>query len=213
MKKFFATILGLVFIAQSAFAFSADTEGWVDNEKVMSVSAVEIDLKSDLKSDFRIFQVVAKNKTNSTLDVLIPSNVTAQNDVEKVISSGLTFKELMALPTQIATESYKEDVGDGAIAKAHKGLIYVVSTAGAVCAGAGFLGFYPQQKTEEYFSHKKIRKEFKPLSSKIVGEFTMAANEEKDFVLFMPIDSDGPYIKTHSRNDEDENIHSDYHQL
>ena len=71
MKKFFATILGLVFIAQSAFAFSADTEGWVDNEKVMSVSAVEIDLKSDLKSDFRIFQVVAKNKTNSWLSELL----------------------------------------------------------------------------------------------------------------------------------------------
>ena len=41
----------------------------------------------------------------------------------------------------------------------------------------------------------------------------MAANEEKDFVLFVPINSDYPYIKINSRNDEDENIYSDYHQL
>ena len=65
MKKFFATIFGLVFLTQSVFAFSEDTEGWVDNTSAVSVNAVEIDLKSDLKSDFRIYQVTAKNKTNS----------------------------------------------------------------------------------------------------------------------------------------------------
>ena len=58
-----------------------------------------------------------------------------------------------------------------------------------------------------------MRKEFKKISSKIYGEFTMAANEEKDFILFVPIENKTPYIKTNSRNDGDENVYSDYHQL
>ena len=213
MKKFFATVLAILFFAQGAWAFVVDTDRWVDNYKLVDVEAVEIDLKSDLKNDFRVFQVIATNKASSTVDLVIPSNLSAAKDVETVIKSGLTFKQLMELPTQIATESYKEDVGTGVIAGAHKGLIYAVSTAGAICAGAGFLGFYPQQKTEEYFAHKKIRNEFKRLSPKIVGEFTLTANEKKDFLLFVPIVGKTPFIKVLSRNDQDENIYSDYHQL
>lgn len=213
MKKILSTILFFSFIAQITLAFSVDTSNWVDEPNSLNVNAVEIMLDSDLKNDFRVYQVTVKNKNGNTVDAMIPTNATAAGDVESLIKNGVTLKKLMQLPAHIAVESYKEDVGSGAVAKAHKGLIYVVSTAGAACAGAGFLGFYPQQKIEEYFSHKKMKKEFEKYSSKLIDKHSFTANEEKDFVLFVPMDTKGPYIITKSRNDADETIYSEYHQL
>ena len=152
-------MLVLLSATQAVSALPADTNGWVCNPNHVSVSAGEIDLKSDLKNDFRIYQTTLTNLTNQSVDVSIPTNASADETVNKILNSGITIKELMVLPKQIATESYKEDVGTGNIAKAHKGLIYITASAGAIAAGAGMLGIYPQQKVEEYFSHKKIRKE------------------------------------------------------
>lgn len=212
MKKILSFLLICLSISNTVFAFSVDTKGWVDNPELADVVASEIDLKSDLKNDFRVFQTTITNLTNDTIDIFVPTNKTANDEVNKILNSGISFKELMQIPKQIAVDSYKEDVGTGKIAKAHKGLIYIVATGGAIVAGAGLLGVYPQQKTEEYFSHKKIRKEYKKINPNLVDEFTLAPLEQKDFVLFVPIDCKTPLINTNSRSDEND-VYSDYHQL
>lgn len=212
MKKFLSLMLVFLAMSNTAFAFPVDTTGWVDNPDNVSVSASEIDLKSDLKNDFRIFQTTITNVTNDTIDVSVPTNTKANTNVDELINSGLSFKELMTVPKQIAVDSYNEDVGTGKIAKAHKGLIYIVATAGAVAAGAGLMGIYPQQKTEEYFAHKKIKNEYKKITSQLIDEFTLAPLEQRDFLIFIPIENKNPVINTYSRSDEND-IYTDYHQL
>ena len=212
MKKFFALLLVLIFANNTVFAFTVDTQGWVDNPENASVIASELNLKSDLKNDYRIYQTTITNISNNTIDVFIPVNKSAPDYINKLLNTGISFKELMTVPKEIAVDSYKEDVGNGNIAKAHKGLICVVATAGAVAAGAGLLGVYPQQKVEEYFSHKKIRKEYSKFNNKLLSEFTLSPFEQKDFILFVPIDSKNPVINTNSREDEND-IFMDYHQL
>ncbi len=212
MKKFLSTLLLVLFLTNPVLALDADTSGWIDNPQNATVNATELEMKSDIKNDFRIYQTTITNITNDVLDVYIPSNETAQVEINKILNSGLSFKDLMVVPKQIAVDSYKEDVGTGNIAKAQKGLIYVVATAGAVIAGAGMLGVYPQQKVEEYFSHKRIRKEYKKISPDLVGNFTLSPLEQKDFLMFVPIENKLPLIKTNSRKDEN-NIYNEYHQL
>lgn len=212
MKKFFALLLVLIFANNTVLAFTVDTQGWVDNPENASVIASELNLKSDLKNDYRIYQTTITNISNNTIDVFIPVNKSAPDYINKLLNTGISFKELMTVPKEIAVDSYKEDVGNGNIAKAHKGLICVVATAGAVAAGAGLLGVYPQQKVEEYFSHKKIRKEYSKFNNKLLSEFTLSPLEQKDFILFVPIDSKNPVINTNSREDEND-IFMDYHQL
>ncbi len=212
MKKFFALLLVLIFANNTVFAFTVDTQGWVDNPENASVIASELNLKSDLKNDYRIYQTTITNISNNTIDVFIPVNKSAHDYINKLLNTGISFKELMTVPKEIAVDSYKEDVGNGNIAKAHKGLICVVATTGAVAAGAGLLGVYPQQKVEEYFSHKKIRKEYSKFNNKLLSEFTLSPLEQKDFILFVPIDSKNPVINTNSREDEND-IFMDYHQL
>ena len=212
MKKFFALLLVLIFANNTVFAFTVDTQGWVDNPENASVIASELNLKSDLKNDYRIYQTTVTNISNNTIDVFIPVNKSAPDYINKLLNTGISFKELMTVPKEIAVDSYKEDVGNGNIAKAHKGLICVVATTGAVAAGAGLLGVYPQQKVEEYFSHKKIRKEYSKFNNKLLSEFTLSPLEQKDFILFVPIDSKNPVINTNSREDEND-IFMDYHQL
>lgn len=213
MKKFLALVLVMLSIAQGVYAFGVDTSQWVCAEPgQISVVAAELDLKSDLKNDYHVYQASLKNKTNSTLDISIPSNNNIEETVKKILNSGLTIKDLMELPKQIAVESYKEDVGDGTIAKAHKGLIYVTASAGAAVAGAGLIGVYPQQKVEEYFSHKKIKKEFKKYQSAIISDFTMAPLSQKDLLIFVPVDNSACIINVKNR-DDDNDVYSDYHQL
>lgn len=212
MKKFLATVLVLLSATQAVSALPADTKDWVCNPNHVSVSAGEIDLKSDLKNDFRIYQTTLTNLTNQSVDVSIPTNASADETVNKILNSGITIKELMVLPKQIATESYKEDVGTGNIAKAHKGLIYITASAGAIAAGAGMLGIYPQQKMEEYFSHKKIRKEYKKFTNQLQEEFTLAPLEQKDLLIIVPVENAACIINTSTRDDESE-VYSDYHQL
>lgn len=212
MKKFLSTLLLVLFLSNPVLALDADTSGWVDNPQNATVNATELEMKSDIKNDFRIYQTTITNITNDVIDVYIPSNETAQGEINKILNSGLSFKDLMVVPKQIAVDSYKEDVGTGNIAKARKGLIYVAATAGAVIAGAGMLGVYPQQKVEEYFSHKKIRKEYKKISPDLIGNFTLSPLEQKDFLMFVPIENKLPLIKTNSRKDEN-NIYNEYHQL
>jgi hypothetical protein len=129
-----------------------------------------------------------------------------------LLKDGLTFKELMEVPTQLALESYKEDVGTGKIAKAHKGFINVASTAGAIAAGVGFLGMYPQQKAEEYFAHRRIKKEFKQISSSLTKEYSLAPLEQKDFLIITPIEMQKPFVDTLIKKEETE-ISSEFHQL
>ena len=74
------------------------------------------------------------------------------------------------------------------------------------------LGYYPQQKAEEYFSHKKIKNEFKKISEKLTYEHTLAPLDEIDVLLFVPIEFNSPIIKTNSRSDEND-VYSEYHQL
>lgn len=213
MKKFLSIVLATLAMSQSAQAFSVDTTEWVCAEPgQLSVVAAEIDLKSDLKNDYRVYQASLENKTNSTLDISIPSNSNVDENVQKILNGGLSFKELMQVPKQIAVESYKEDVGEGNIAKAHKGLIYVTASAGAVVAGAGLLGVYPQQKTEEYFSHKRIKKEYKRFQGNLISDFTMAPLSQKDLLIFVPIDNSACIINVKNR-DDDNDVYSDYHQL
>lgn len=213
MKKFLSTVLVLLAFAQNVLAFSVDTSEWVCAEPgQVAVVAAEIDLKSDLKNDYRVYQASIENKTNSTLDISIPSNSNIDENVKKILNGGLSFKELMQLPKQIAVESYKEDVGEGKIAAAHKGLIYLTASAGAVAAGAGLLGVYPQQKTEEYFAHKRIKKEYKRFQGNLISDFTMAPLSQKDLLIFVPVDNSACIINVKNR-DDDNDVYSDYHQL
>ena len=212
MRKILSLFLVFLFTVNSALAFSVDTTGWADKPELVSVSASEMDLKSDLKNDFRVFQTTITNNTDAAVDIIIPSNKIANDSVEKLIASGLSFKELMAVPAQLATDSYKEDVGQGTVAKAHKSLICVLATAGAVAAGAGFLGMYPQQKTEEFFAHKKMRKEYKKISKNVICDLTLPPLEQADVLLFVPIDYQNPLLIINSRNDASD-VYTDYHQL
>lgn len=214
MKKFLATVLVILSMSQGVLAFPVDTSDWVCSEepRQLSVEAAEIDLKSDLKNEYRVYQASLENKTNSTLDISIPSNAVVDSNVNKILNGGITLKELIQIPKQIAVDCYKEDVGDGTVAKAQKGLIYVSATAGAVVAGAGLLGVYPQQKTEEFFAHKKIKREYKKYYGSLISEFTMPPMSQKDLIIFVPIENTNCVINVNNRLDRDD-IYSDYHQL
>lgn len=212
MKKLFALILILSLQVNAVLAFPIDTTGWACNPEHVDVAASELDLKSDLKSDFRLFQVTVKNTTTSDVEVTVPSNKNFDLDVQKLLNSGLTVKDLVELPRQIAVDCYNEDVGEGKIANAHKGLINVLGTAGAVVAGAGMMGIYPSQKIEEYFSHKKIRKEYKKYFKEIVSDFVLAPNASQDLIIFVPINTTSCIIKTNLKETNNE-VYSDYHQL
>lgn len=212
MKKFLSLILVLLSMAQTTFAFSADTTGWAKTPEHIDINAAELDLKSDLKNDFKIYQTTITNLTKYTLDVNIPTNKSADGEIDKILNSGLSFKELMVVPKQIAIDSYNEDVGTGHVAKAHKGLIYILATAGTVVAGAGLLGVYPQQKTEEYFANRKIKKEYKKITGSLTDEFALGPLEQRDIMILVPIDNKDSLINTTSRNEEDD-VYSDYHQL
>lgn len=212
MRKFLGIIVTSILLAQNAYAAIVNTNDWVNQRDVATVDAVEMDFKSDLKNDFKIYQATLTNKTGKTIDIVIPSNKTAKEEVEAILKAGLTVGNLMTLPKQIAVECYKEDVGTGTIAAAHKGLIYALSTAGATVIGVSMLGIYPQQKTEEFFSHRKIKKEYKKIASNIIGEFSLAPNQQKDLILFVPIEKKAPYVYIQTRQ-EVEDTHVDYHQL
>lgn len=212
MKKFLSTILVLLSICETAWAFPTDTTGWVCTPEHLSAQASEIQLKSDLKNDYGVFQTTLTNLTGNTVDVSFPYNNDANSIVQKLLTSGITIKELMVMPKQIAVDSYNEDVGTGKIAVARKGLIYIVASAGAVVAGAGLLGIYPQQKTEEFISHKKIKKEYKKLNTYLINEVTLAPLEQKDIFMILPITNPTCVIKSTVRGDENE-LYSDYHQL
>lgn len=213
MKKVLGIIIAYLILSQNVFALSVNTEDWTNKKDILTVDAVEMDLRSDLKNDFKIYQTTLTNKTGNTVDIVIPSNKSAKKDVNLMLKDGLTLSDLMALPKEIAVESYKEDVGSGTVATAHKGLIYAFSTAGAIVTGVSLLGIYPQQKTEEFFSHKKIKKEYKKISTNIVGEFSLAPNQQKDLILFVPIEKETPFINIQTRPEEEEDTHSGYHQL
>jgi hypothetical protein len=199
-------------LALEVFAIPLDTTGWIDNSNIIQCEAVELDLKSDLKNDFRVFQLVLTNLTKDSVHLTFKTNQSIPNDISNLLKDGLTFKELMEVPTQLALESYKEDVGTGKIAKAHKGFINVASTAGAIAAGVGFLGMYPQQKAEEYFAHRRIKKEFKQISSSLTKEYSLAPLEQKDFLIITPIEMQKPFVDTLIKKEETE-ISSEFHQL
>ena len=212
MKEFMNILLISLLMSNMVWAFTVETQGWVDNPEVLNVSATEIELKSDLKNDYRVYQATLSNITNDSVDVFIPNNKVAHENVDKILASGMKFSELMQFPKDVAVNSYKEDVGKGTVAVAHKGLIFATATAGATAVGAGLLGFYPQQKAEEYFSHKKIKNEFKKISDKLTSEFTLAPLDEVDVLLFVPLEINSPIINTTSRNNEND-VYSEYHQL
>ena len=212
MKKFFATSLIFLSLSQTCFALTADTTGWACSPEHISVSAAEIELKSDLKNDFKVYQSTITNLTQQTADVTIPVNAVFSKSVANILNSGISFKELMEVPKQIAVDSFNEDVGDGNIAKAHKGLIYVLGSAGAVIAAAGLIGVYPQQKTEEFFSKKKLKKEYAQINKNIIDSLTLSPLEERDVYLFVPIDNKACIINTKLR-EENLDDGKDYHQL
>ncbi len=212
MKKVFSLVLIFLSLSQAVFAIPVDTTGWACNPEHVSASAAEVVLKSDLKNDYKLFQTTITNITSNTLDITIPVNSSFRDNVNGVLKSGLSFKELMTVPKQIAVDSYNEDVGEGKIAKAHKSLIYILASAGAVIAGAGLIGVYPQQKTEEYFSKRLLKKEFSKISKNIVDTATLAPFETKDVYLFLPIENYSCIIDSKMREPESE-INSDYHQL
>ena len=81
-----------------------------------------------------------------------------------------------------------------------------------VAAGAGLIGVYPQQKIEEYFSHKKIKKEYKKYYGSLISDFTMPPMSQKDLIIFVPIENTNCVINVNNRIDRDD-IYSDYHQL
>jgi hypothetical protein len=199
-------------LALEVFAIPLDTIGWIDNSNIIQCEAVELDLKSDLKNDFRVFQLVLTNLTKDSVHLTFKTNQSIPNDISNLLKDGLSFKELMEVATQLALESYKEDVGTGKIAKAHKGFINVASTAGAIAAGVGFLGMYPQQKAEEYFAHRRIKKEFKQISSSLTKEYSLAPLEQKDFLIITPIEMQKPFVDTLIKKEETE-ISSEFHQL
>lgn len=212
MKKVLSLVLVILSMCETAFAFPVDTSEWVCTPDQLEVSATEIDLKSDLKNSFRVFQATIKNITNNTLDISLNTNKTADEKVTKILNSGVTLKELMAIPKDIAVTSYNEDVGTGKVASAHKGLICILASAGAIVTGAGLIGVYPQQKAGEYFSHKKIRKEYKKITGSLISEMTLPPSAEKDVVLFVPIENSSCIINT-TIKDQETDIYSDYHQL
>ena len=74
MKKILSTVLVLLTLCEAAFAFPADTSGWVCTPGHVDVTASEIDLNSDIKNDFRVYQTTVTNLTSSPVDVFIPSN-------------------------------------------------------------------------------------------------------------------------------------------
>ncbi len=212
MKKFISTLLVLISLSNYAFAIPVDTTGWACSPEHLTVEASEINLKSDLKNDFKVYQTTVINNTQKVVDVSIPMNKSFKENVDKLLKSGLSFKELMTVPKQIAVDSYNEDVGTGNIAKAHKGLIYILASAGAVIAGASLLGVYPQQKTEEYFSKRKLKKEYSKMNKSIIDSLTLSPLEERSVYIFMPIENESCVINSSIREDEQE-LHTDYHQL
>ena len=214
MKKVLSLVLVMLSLCETAFTFPVDTAEWSCTPDQLEVSATEIDLKSDLKNSFRVFQTTIKNITNSTLDISLNTNKSADDQITNILNSGVTIKELMSFPKEIAVNSYNEDVGEGKVATAHKGLICILASAGAVATGAGLIGVYPQQKASEYFSHKKIRKEYKKItdSEVLTSEFTLPPSAEKDVILFVPINNSSCIINTSVKNEETD-VYSDYHQL
>lgn len=214
MKKILSTVLVLLTLCEAALALPADTSGWVCTPGHVDVTASEIDLHSDIKNDFRVYQTTLTNLTSSPVDVFIPSNQNADEAINKMLESGQTFKNLLSIPKQIAVDCYNEDVGTGNIAKARKGLIYVLATAGATVAGVGLLGVYPQQKVDEYFAHKRIRKEYKKTIGVLTSELTLAPLSQADIVILIPINNTDCVIRTKLRDlDEEIDIYSDYHQI
>ena len=214
MKKFLSAVLILFMFGEAAMAFPADTTGWACSPEHVGVNASEIDLNSDIKDEYRLYQTTITNITSSSVDVFIPANQNADEEINKMLESGLTFKNLIEIPKQIAIDCYNEDVGTGNIAKARKGLIYVLATAGAAVAGVGMLGVYPQQKFDEYLAHKKIKKEYKKTIGALTSEFTLAPLSQADIVILVPINNNSCLIRTKIRDiDEDIDIYSDYHQL
>lgn len=212
MKKFFSLLLISLSLCETAFAIPINTSDWICNPEHLSVTAAEINLKSDLKNDYKIYHTTITNITPNTVDVSISVNSSFKDAVNNILNSGFSFKELMTVPKQIAVDSYNEDVGTGAMAAAHKGLIYVLASAGAVIAGAGLIGIYPQQKTEEYFSKRLLKKEFSKLNKKIIDSITLSPFEEKEAYLFLPIGNSACVINSSTR-DGDPDATSDYHQL
>ena len=212
MKKVFVLFLVFICFVLEASAIPLDTAGWVENPDSINCEAVELNLESDLKNDFRVFQIVLTNLTKEVVDVSFKTNQSIPNDISNLLKEGLSFKELMEVPTRLAVESYKEDVGTGKLAKAHKGFINVASTAGAVAAGVGFLGMYPQQKAEEYFAHRRMKKEFNRISSNLTKEYTLAPLEQKDFLIIVPIEMEKPFVNTLIKKEQSE-VYSEFHQL
>ena len=104
MKKVFGIILAPIILSQSVLALSVNTKDWVNKENILDVDAVEMDFKSDLKNDFKIYQTTLTNKTGHTIDIIIPSNKTAKQDINSILKDGLTLSDLMALPKEIAVE-------------------------------------------------------------------------------------------------------------
>lgn len=210
MKKLL--IFTIMLFAQAGFAYTVDTTEWACNPKHLGVSATEVDLKSDLKNDFKLYQTTVKNLSNNELVVTLPTNESIETAVQDILKSGLKVSELLDLPKQIAVDCYKEDVGEGKVATAHKGLINVLGTAGSVVAGAGMLGIYPQQKFEEYVSHKRIKKEFKKYKGDIIGDFVLSPNSSQEFLLFVPLRGNSCVIDTKIKENSSE-VYSDFHQL
>lgn len=210
MKKFL--IFTIMLFAQAGYAYTVDTTEWACNPKHLGVSATEVDLKSDLKNDFKLYQTTVKNLSNNELVVTLPTNESIEAAVQDILKSGLKVSELLDLPKQIAVDCYNEDVGEGKVATAHKGLINVLGTAGSVVAGAGMLGIYPQQKFEEYVSHKRIKKEFKKYKGDIIGDFVLSPNSSQEFLLFVPLRGDSCVIDTKIKENSSE-VYSDFHQL
>ena len=214
MKKLLATVLILFMTCEAVMAFPADTTGWVCTPGHVDVSASEIDLSSDIKDEYRVYQTTITNITSSAVDIFLPSNQNADEAINKMLNSGVTVKQILSIPKQIAVDCYNEDVGTGNIAKARKGLIYVLATAGATVAGVGMLGVYPQQKFDEYFMHKRIKKEYKKTIGVLTSELTLAPLSQADIVILVPIDNKSCLIRTKIKDlDEDIDIYSDYHQL
>ena len=212
MKKFLSIASVLLMTTHSVNAFPADTTTWACKPNHIEITASEIELKSDLKNDFRLYETTIKNISGNELSVVFPNNQNMSESVTTILNSGLTVKELLDLPKQIAIDCYNEDVGEGKVATAHKGLINVLGTAGSVAAGVGMLGIYPQQKYEEYVSHKKIKKEFKKYSKDIIGDLILTPNSIQEVLLFVPIKDAGCVINTSVKENSTE-VYSDYHQL
>lgn len=212
MKKFLSIASVLLMTAHSVNAFPADTTTWACKPNHIEITASEIELKSDLKNDFRLYETTIENISGNELSVVFPNNQNMSESVTTILNSGLTVKELLDLPKQIAIDCYNEDVGEGKVATAHKGLINILGTAGSIAAGAGMLGIYPQQKYEEYVSHKNIKKEFKKYSKNLVGDIILTPNSIQEVLLFVPIKGSDCVINTNVKENSTE-VYSDYHQL